>query len=376
MKQIKLTVPRLSDKYMLYVYRSSSPSDINTIEKVKESQPILSIDEAITIGDEYEVYDSPNVIQADGVQYYGPAPNTLPVTEYEMNIGQIMLARDSYANTLSLSPLAMPYGGVMMYYSIIGVDLTTNVITHLSKVNGVFIEQEYQEGTVDVYSCSQEDQYAVDAEWEYVGNFEWDNTVRMGDCTNEAQWQRWGSVMAGIVPSIDPKECAVQTRMISSSGFCVLELQNPWWLNNEAFNFKRLKSYKLRNVLGNSYGEFSEPTYKTLLPTPIERMTILCSFDTEDQEPIPFDTEDENIYKVTIIRKNGIYYDSSEHKRLGVNRYNIPFDEQIAVFNESSTQEKIKIQVPCMQGVSMNVTMYLEDAFNISEPSVFYTEEL
>ena len=39
----KMTIPRVSDHYKLYVYRSRNAEDINTIAKVKELSPVLGL---------------------------------------------------------------------------------------------------------------------------------------------------------------------------------------------------------------------------------------------------------------------------------------------------------------------------------------------
>ena len=84
----KLTIPKMSDNYKLYVYRAKNAESINTIAKVRTLKPILIIDEAekkkkkVNCNGKnlecYEVYDNPDKTQV-GVQYIGPKPNIVPV---------------------------------------------------------------------------------------------------------------------------------------------------------------------------------------------------------------------------------------------------------------------------------------------------------
>ena len=119
----KITIPKLSDIYKLYIYRSKSADDINTISKIKTLSPIAIIDESTASPKEingklcYELYDRPNDNDL-GIQYLGPVPNTLPAIEYETNISIVQLNNYTYLNQLTLNPLPVKYQGTMFYYSV------------------------------------------------------------------------------------------------------------------------------------------------------------------------------------------------------------------------------------------------------------------
>ena len=69
----KITIPKISDTYKLYVYRSKSADDINTISKIRTLSPIAIIDESTATAKSingkqcYELYDRPGDIQL-GIQ--------------------------------------------------------------------------------------------------------------------------------------------------------------------------------------------------------------------------------------------------------------------------------------------------------------------
>ena len=51
-----------------------------------------------------------------GVQYFGPAPNSLPLIEYETQIDIVKLNRYTYVNQITFNPLPIKYNGTMFYY--------------------------------------------------------------------------------------------------------------------------------------------------------------------------------------------------------------------------------------------------------------------
>ena len=136
---IKLKIKPSDNKNLkFYVYRSKNPNDINTIAKIRTIIPTMIIDEA-TYPDselengEYVVYDSSSITIA-GVNYIGPEPVSIPATEYETILET--KKRNDYTSSfvVKLVPLELEYNGIMYYYSVIGVDETSNLITHLSQV--------------------------------------------------------------------------------------------------------------------------------------------------------------------------------------------------------------------------------------------------
>jgi hypothetical protein len=135
-----------------------------------------------------------------------------------------------------------------------------------------------------------------------------------------------------------------------------------------------MKSYKLQNVCDEQYSDFSEPTYQSLLPVSIEKMLILKETDPADpSKPISIeDSSRESIDIYQVIRKDGNYYDASKHRKLGLNKYNIPVEEPIAVFSESSVQDLIKMQVPGLPNHIYSFSIYLIDVYgNMSAPAHF-----
>ena len=172
----------------------------------------------------------------------------------------------------------------------------------------------------------------------------------------------------------DSDKLQASIKPVPVNNFMVLEIPNPWQRNNKEYNFRKLKSYKLRNVEDEQYGDFSEPTFQSLLPVSIEKMLILRKTDSEHPKQVIEISESVNddVETYQVIRKNGIYYNAKDHRKLGLNKYNIPLEEKIAVFNEASVQEKIKIQVEALPAHVYSYTIYLFDVYgNVSEPAHF-----
>lgn len=380
----KLTIPKMSNNYKLYVYRAKNAESINTIAKVKAISPVMIIDESVCKSKKmscngktlecYEIYDNPNKVQS-GVQYIGPIPNVVPVTFYETNVGIVKINDYTYVNTLNFKDIDNIHDdSTMMYYSVIGVDEVNNIITHLSKVNGVLIKSQYKkDGVRHLYKCENFTNTDED-KWEYVSAVSWDEILTIGDINNQSALAKFGIPVVEKVKIFDSDKLQASIKPVPVNNFMVLEIPNPWQRNNKEYNFRKLKSYKLCNVENEQYGEYSEPTFQSLLPVSIEKMLILRKTDAVNPKQIIDISEsvNEDVDTYQVIRKNGIYYNAKEHKKLGLNKYNIPLEEKTAIFNEASVQEKIKIQVEALSTHTYSYTIYLFDVYgNVSEPAHF-----
>ena len=369
----KLIIPKVSGTYKLYVYRAKNAESINTISKIKAIKPVFIIDETeakTSIVNEtecYVIYDKPDY-SAPGVTYMGPVPNLVPTTEYETSVSVVTVNDFTYMNQLTLNELPIKYNGTMLYYSVIGVDEANGVITHLSKVNGVMIDSDYKEGTRHLYSCDNNTNSGTDV-WKYVASVPWNETIKIGNINDTAAMARYGNPMVETVNIFTGDEVNASTRPVNSRNFMVLEIPNPWQRNNKEYNYRKLKSFKVQNVCDEQYSDFSEPTFQSLLPVSIEKMLILKKTDLENpDEVIPVNDLDAEIYQ--IIRKEGIYYNAKDHRKLGLNKYNIPLNEKIGIFSEGSVQEQIKMQIEALPNHVYSYTIYLFDVYgNVSEPA-------
>ena len=363
MRCVKLTIPRMSSTYKLYIYRSSNADDVNTIAKVRTIRPIFVIDERVVEGDKYVVYDKPNNNTVFGITYFGPAPNPVPVTEYESRVEISKVNDYTYMNVLKLTPLPIKYHGVMYYYSIIGVDDNTGMITHLSKVTGVMVDCDYEsEGIRHIYSS---DDIESD-KWNYVSSIPWDEDINIGDYNNPSLFKRFGIPVVETVPSLEIDRIKAITKGVAQCNYMTLKIQNPWARNNKKYNFRKLKSFKIQNVLGEQYGEFSEPTFQSLLPVSLEKMLILLKENSTSPNKIikPEEIINEDVSVYQIIRKDGIFYTAKKHRILGVNRYNIPVGNDTAVFSEASMQNEINLQIKANPSCTYSITFYLIDVYN------------
>jgi hypothetical protein len=370
----------MSDKYKLYIYCSKHPDDINTIDKVAAIHPTIIIDESIATPQDvngkqcYIVYDTANAPEQDGIEYYGPIPNLVPTSEYETLITVVPVNNYTFVNQLEIEALPIKFNGTMLYYSIIGVDTENNTITHLSKVSGVLIKSDYQtEGTRHLYSCDKYTGKDTDV-WKYVTSVAWDKQIKIGDINDPATMARFGIPMVETVNIFSGDEVSVKSKSVALRNFMVLEIPNVWQNNNKQYNYREMKSYKLQNVCDEQYSDFSEPTYQSLLPVSIEKMLILKETGPADpSKPISIeDSSRESIDIYQVIRKDGNYYDASKHRKLGLNKYNIPVEEPIAVFSESSVQDLIKMQVPGLPNHIYSFSIYLIDVYgNMSAPAHF-----
>ena len=374
----KLTIPKMSDTYKLYVYCSKSPESINTIAKIRTIMPTIVIDESTAETETvngvecYVVYDKAD-FEAPGVTYNGPIQNLVPTTEYETEVSVLPINNYTYANQLVLNELPIKYNGTVLYYSVIGVDEENGLITHLSKVNGVMINSDYKQGTRHLYSCENHTDSALDV-WKYVTSVPWNEEIKIGDINDSVNLTKFGNPMVELVHIFSGNDVNVSMRPVVARNFMVLEIPNPWQRNNKEYNYRKLKSFKVQNVHNEQYSDFSEPTYQSTLPVSIEKMLIIRKIDSENpDEPIPVEHSSNENYEIyQVIRKDGIYYNAKEHKKFGLNKYNIPLGETIAIFSESSMQDQIKIQVEALPNHIYSYTIYLFDVYgNISQPAHF-----
>lgn len=378
----KIMIPKISDKYKLYVYTAKSADGINTISKIRTIKPLAIIDESVAQTEEYNgkqcyvINDSPSITQNTGITYIGPTMNPVPVSVYETEIEMAKVNNHTYANVLKIKELETKYIGTVIYYSVIGVDEESGNITHLSKVNQVLLECDYKNGSRKIMSC--EDYQGKDTDiWKEVANASWDEEIEIGNINDIYKMKRFGIPFVEKVPVIDNKKINVDTRPIVDQSFAVLEIQNPWKQNNTDFNYRKLKSYKIQNITDEQYGDFSEPTYQSLLPVSIEKMLILRQTgEAPENNTVKIeDRNKEGIWSFEIVRNDGIYYNKDKHKRLGLNKYNISLNEPAAVFNEGSVQDKIRIQVESYSNFIYYYSIYLYDIYgNISEPCNFKIE--
>lgn len=357
----KITVNRISHHHTLYIYRSTNPNDIDTIDKIRVIQPVFIIDESQTIPEQYELIDNTDATQILGVTYLGPNPNSVPCNEYESSIEIGKINDYDYFNILKLTPLDIKYNGVMLYYTIIGVDETNNTITNLSKTTAILIENNYRDIGVRklYYSDTEEDN------WIYINDINWDeDTITIGNINDPVNYENLGSPFVSTTPAIS--EINYSTRNIISNNYMDIEIQNPWALNNKEFNYRKLRRFSIRNVIVDNFSIFSEPNYQSLLPVSIEKMVIAITQDSTELTKDTLDSDNLDIYQV--IKRHGIFY-KPEYKTLGVNKYDIDLGEKIVIFNEASKQAYINFKIPVIQGNTYYITVFLIDIYNNwSEP--------
>ena len=85
----------------------------------------------------------------------------------------------------------------------------------------------------------------------------------------EAKVKRWLGL--GVYPIIEYFDVCLVFRYwnnvyrrtdIFDSFLLEVWVMNPWQKNNVYFNFRKLKSYKIQNVIGEQYGDFSSPSWR------------------------------------------------------------------------------------------------------------------
>ena len=252
----------------------------------------------------------------------------------------------------------------MFYYSVIGVIQSLNQITHLSKVNGVLIDYVKDNELVrQLYSCDDYNDSETDI-WNFVSGIEYSeatNNIFIGNILKPSELSKYGLPIVETVPKITEVHASLNS--LISNTFMTLEVQNPWYKNNKDFNFRKLKSYKIRNTYESLYGEFSIPTYQSLVPVSIEKMIILMRCNPSDENEI-ISIDDTEAKKFEIIRRDGIYYDSSQHKKLSLNPWIVPLENnKISVFAETSIQENINMQISAVPGNKYVFDIYLIDVY-------------
>lgn len=380
---IKIKVKPSDNKNLkFYIYRSKNANDINTIAKIKNLIPILVIDEANYLSsnledNKYVVYDDLNKT-LPGVNYIGPEPISIPATEYETVFTSHMYNEYTSSAILKLVPLDITYNGIMYYYSVIGVDNTNNLITHLSQVKAEILLSDYKnQGTREILACNNYTGFPNDT-WYSIATPDWNTDIIFGDIENPITYNRYGTPFVDDVKIFNNTEIEVDTRCATLFNHITLRIPNIWRMNNMTYNYRKLKSFKIRNIYNGKYGDFSEPTYQSNLPVSNEKLLIykkdITSEDISTREAA-IDKSNNDLLALTIIRKDGLFYNKSQHKMFGCNKYNIDESEKIAVFSESSVQQEINIDFNAIGGAIYNYTFYVQDVYGkYSEPCVLIIE--
>lgn len=380
---IKIKVKPSDNKDLkFYIYRSKNANDINTIAKIKNLIPVIVIDEADYLDsnledNEYVVYDDSTKI-LPGVNYIGPEPVSIPATEYETVFTSHMYNEYTSSAILKLVPLEITYNGIMYYYSIIGVDNTNNLITHLSQVKAELLLSDYKnQGTREILACDNYTGFPQDT-WYSIATPDWNTDIIFGDIENTITYNRYGTPFVDSVKIFKNTDIDVDTRCTMLFNHITMRIPNIWRMNNMEYNYRKLKSFKIRNIYDNKYGDFSEPTYQSNLPVSNEKMLIYKKEITTENlttREAPIDKSDNDLLVLTIIRKDGLYYNKLQHKILGCNKYSINESEKIAVFSESSVQHEINIDFDAIGGATYNYTIYIQDVYGkYSDPCVLIVE--
>lgn len=380
---IKIKIKPSDNKDLkFYIYRSKNANDINTIAKIKNLIPILVVDEANYLksnleDNEYVVYDDLSKT-LPGVNYIGPEPVSIPATEYETVFSSHIYNEYTSSVILKLAPLDITYNGVMYYYSVIGVDTNNNLITHLSQVKAEILLSDYKnQGTREILACDDYTGFPKD-NWYSIATPDWNTEIIFGDVNNPITYNRYGTPFVDSVKIFNNTEIEVDTRCAVLFNHITIRIPNIWRMNNMTYNYRKLKSFKIRNIYDGKYGDFSEPTYQSSLPVSNEKLLIykkdITNEDISTRESA-IDKTENDLLVLTIIRKDGLFYNSVQHKMLGCNKYNISEQEQIAVFNESSVQQEINIDFEAIGGAVYNYTFYIQDVYGkYSEPCVLIVE--
>lgn len=380
---IKIKVKPSDNKDLkFYIYRSKNANDINTIAKIKNLIPVIVIDEADYLNsnledNEYVVYDDSTKV-LPGVNYIGPEPVSIPATEYETVFTSHMYNEYTSSAILKLVPLDITYNGIMYYYSVIGVDNTNNLITHLSQVKADILLSDYKnQGTREILACDDYTGFPHDT-WYPVATPDWNTDIIFGDIENPITYNRYGTPFVDNVKIFNNTEIEVDTRCATLFNHITLRIPNIWRMNNMVYNYRKLKSFKIRNIYDGKYGNFCEPTYQSNLPVSNEKLLIYkkdITLDDISTREAAIDKSNNDLLALTIIRKDGLFYNKSQHKMFGCNKYNIDESEKIAVFSESSVQQEINIDFNAIGGATYNYTFYVQDVYGkYSEPCVLIIE--
>ena len=363
-------VPSYERNLTFYVYRSKNLEDINTITKIKKYSPVIVLDEE-TYDQEcmennmYIVRDF-SLNNPDGVTYLGPEPSNIPTIEYETSLHSIRVNDYTNVTYLKMEPLPLEHDGIMYYYSVIGVDKQTQMITHLSQLKGVLFNANYLEGTRQVFYTEEFTSKDTD-EWHELANITWEDEIIIGDNNNSILYSRFKKPCSSVVKMFTDEEVRVNTRNTILTNNMQLTFPNVWCGNNLHYNFRKLNSYKVRNVVDGKYGQFSVPTLQQLIQVTNEQLII---FRKETDNNTPIDYGDNNNLIFRIIRRHGKYYNNN-YDKLEFNKYNIDANEQMAIFSETSVQEDITINFNVKSNSTYNYTFYLVDVYGTySEPCV------
>lgn len=380
---IKIKVKPSDNKNLkFYIYRSKSANDINTITKIKNLIPVLVIDELnydeSNLEDgQYIAYDSKEKT-LPGINYIGPEPIAIPATEYESIFDSHIYNEYTNSAILKLIPLEITYNGIIYYYSVIGVDNTNNLITHLSQVKAELLLSDYQnQGTREIFACNNYTGLPTD-EWYSVATADWNTEIVFGDIQNPITYNRYGTPFIDDVKIFSDTEIKVDTRCVMLFNHINIKIPNIWRTNNMTYNHRKLKSFKIRNIYDDKYGDFSEPTYQSSLPVSNEKLLIYkkdVTIESEATRKTAIKKTETNLLALTIIRKDGLYYNRTQHNFLGCNKYSIDEKEKTAVFNEASVQKEINIDFDANGGTVYNYTFYVQDVYGkYSEPCVLIVE--
>jgi hypothetical protein len=381
--KIKLKIqPSINKNLKIYVYRSKNQTDIESIGKVKNLLPVIVLDESTYPSNmmedgHYIIYDASE--NPESVIYNGPQPTAIPTNEYETIYDYKPLNEYNGYNVMNLKPLPLNYTGTLYYYSIIGVDSTNSLITHISRVKAEILQSDYiNKGTREIQYCNDYNALPTDI-WETLTTVNWETNITFGDMSDTASYTRFGTPFINEVKIFDMKDVIIDTRCVINFNHITLTIPNIWQMDNQKYNYRKLKSFRIRNIYDEHYGDWSEPTYPSILPVAIERLLVLRKDVTtltseERQQPIGLDELDDTLV-YTVIRRNGKFY-TTEDVSLNYNRYTLNEDEgNKAVYSETSVQPEIVFNFNARGNTVYNYTFYLEDIYGkYSAPTVVVVE--
>lgn len=343
-EKIRLNVFCSKEKNLsLEIYRSEKAYDIDTIAKLKNKQPILRINELLAPAVEimpgkmgYVVFDMEQVNQ--GIYYMGPEPNPIPCDLYETAVDFKMIGT-TFIPYIKMNLLTDENKGTMYYYSVVGVNKETGMITEVSMVKGVIFDIDYKNGERIVY-----EQGVGVNEWNEIGKVSWDKN----DFTIGSQNENDVTTPGVTIPKNDvikPDDIKIDSKEVMYTGKINLILPNVW---KSEYQMRKTKQYCVQNSFDKKLSQVFGPTYSMEIPVSFEE--VIVTFYNQQREE----------YKVTIVKKNGLFF-RDEYKDLGINKYLIT--DQIAVFSFDSVQETIVIEAPLVYGQTYDVKIELVDVF-------------
>lgn len=381
--RIKLKIqPSVNKNLKIYVYRSKNQADIESIGKVKNLLPVIVLDEttypeSMMENDQYVIYDAPE--NPDTVIYNGPQPTAIPANEYETIYSCKNINEYTGYNIMKMNPLPLDYTGTLYYYSIIGVDSTNTLITHISRVKAEILHSDYVSmGTREIQYCNDYNGLPTDV-WETLTTVDWNTNIVFGDLADTVSYTRFGSPFIDEIKIFEAKDVIIDTRCVINFNHITLTVPNVWQMDNQKYNYRKLKSFRIRNIYDEHYGDWSEPTYPSVLPVAVERLFVLRKDVTaltseERQHPISLEELNDTLV-YTIIRRNGKFY-TTEDIPLNYNRYTLNEDEgKKAVYSENSVQPDIVFNFNARGNTVYNYTFYIEDVYGKhSAPTVVVVE--